>query len=1027
MFKKRSNVQILSALVLILVGCAKIVGDEPIDFQKDIRPLLANNCFQCHGQDAEHRQADLRLDTQNDAHQYVIVAGDPDASELVDRITSKDPDLVMPPASSGKSLSKQDIELFRRWIKNGAKYEKHWAFVSPQRTDLPNTKIQGWVKNSIDAFVLERLEQNALMPSEPADKAVWLRRVSLDLVGLPPTIEELDAFLADESVDAYTKQIERLLASPHFGERWARVWLDAARYADSDGYEKDKPREMWFYRDWVIDAFNRDMPYDQFIIEQIAGDLLPNATQSNIVATGYLRNSMVNEEGGADPEQFRMEAMFDRMDAIGKGVLGITVQCAQCHSHKYDPLSQRDYYKMFAFLNNTHDSIIQAFTPDDQKQKAELIQQINAIEDGLKESTPDWRQKLSAWEQEAKKSKVDWQTLEPESWPYDGSKFRKLDDHSLICESYAPVSMAYEFKTRTDATNMTAVRLELLTHPQLPRKGPGRSLRGTAAISEFKVYIAPANNPGKRTELKWSGAFSDVNPVESKQPKYLWNKKGEKDNRKTGPIAFAVDGNEATAWTTDIDAARRNQSRQAVFVADAPFGFEGGTVISFKPIMKHGGWNNNDNQNCLMGRFRFSVTADSNADRDPIPASVWDVLEIDASKRSQQQADQLFSYWRTTVADWNKQKDAIDELWRKYPEGSNQLVLSEKDHTRTTSLLARGDFLSPVEPVQAGVPAFLHSFPKDAEVSRLEFAKWLVDRRSPTTARSIVNRIWQSYFGIGLVETTEDFGIQSTAPSNQALLDWLAVELMENNWSLKHIHRLIVSSATYGQTSTVTAKLLGVDPYNRLVSRGPRFRVDAEIVRDIGLTASGLLNRSIGGPSVYPPAPEFLFNPPASYGYKQYPIDTGPNRFRRGLYTFRFRSVPPPLLETFDTVPGNVACVRRNRSNTPLQSLALLNGPQAMEFAQSLAQKTLTDNNKTDHEKIIYAMRRCVSRIPSKAELETLQTFLDRQRQHLNTKKLDAKQILQLKKLGEVDLNELAAWTLVARVLLSMDETITKQ
>ena len=495
------------AALLVFTACSVAQCDDPVDFQRDIRPLLADNCFQCHGQDAEHRKADLRLDTQEGAHEYAIIPGDPDFSVLLERIASDDPKLVMPPKGSGKSLAKEDVELFRRWINEGAKYEKHWAFVAPQRPTLPDTKQNDWVKNPIDAFVLEKLFQNKLSPSKAADKAVWLRRVSLDLIGLPPTIEEVDAFVADESNNAYEKQIERLLASPHFGERWARIWLDAARYADSDGYEKDKPREMWFYRDWVIDAFNQDMPYDQFIIEQIAGDQFPNANQSNIVATGYLRNSMVNEEGGADPEQFRMEAMFDRMDAIGKGVLGITVQCAQCHTHKYDPLSQRDYYRMFAFLNNTHDSIIQAFTDEETETRQAIIGQISEIENELKESMPDWSRLMTAWEHSNKKLKVDWQTLEPESWPYDGTKFRKLADHSLICESYAPVAMAYEFQTRTNATDITAVRMELLTHPQLPRGGPGRSLRGTAAISEFKVYIAASKRSGQTDRVKMVRRF----------------------------------------------------------------------------------------------------------------------------------------------------------------------------------------------------------------------------------------------------------------------------------------------------------------------------------------------------------------------------------------------------------------------------------------------------------------------------------------------------------------------------------------
>jgi hypothetical protein len=1023
---KRSTI-LLAAVLSCLMSAGYCVADEQVDFQRDIRPLLAANCFQCHGRDADHRQAGLRLDTQEGAHEYAIVPGNAEDSEVVARITSSDQNLVMPPPDSGKSLSEREKQLLRRWIDDGAVYQEHWAFIAPVRPAIPNLENKSWIQNPIDAFVLNRLHENGLSPSPQADRAIWLRRLSLDLIGLPPSIEDVDAFIADQSNDAYEKQINRLLASPHFGERWARVWLDAARYADSDGYEKDKPREMWFYRDWVINAFNRDLPYDQFIIEQIAGDQFPNPTQANIVATGYLRNSMVNEEGGADPEQFRMEAMFDRMDAIGKGVLGLTVQCAQCHSHKYDPLTHDQYYQLFAFLNNTDDAIIQAFTADESVQRQNIIQQVDAIENELKQSSPDWQSQMANWEQAAKASMLDWHVLTPDSLPYDGTKFRKMDDGSIVCESYAPVSMAYEFETETKQTNITAVRMELLTDPQLPRGGPGRSLRGTAAISEFQVFIAPANEPNKKTQLKWAGAYSDVNPIEAPQPQFLWNEKGKEDKRITGPIDFAIDGKDETAWTIDIDPARRNQSRQAIFVADQPFGFEGGTIISFKPIMKHGGWNNNDNHNCLIGRFRFSATSDTDEFRPPIPQKVLDVLAIEPEQRNQSQRDQLFSYWRTTLEQWQDANDKIDALWRGHPEGANQLVLSDRPESRTTSVLARGDFLSPVKTVEPAVPGFLHSLPDGAHHSRLQFANWLVDRKSPTTARSIVNRIWQSYFGIGLVETVEDLGIQSTAASHPQLLDWLAVELMENDWSLKHIHRLITSSATYRQSSQISAQLNDRDPYNRLLARGPRFRVDAEIVRDIALASSGLLNKTIGGPSVHPPAPTFLFNPPASYGHKQWPVDQGPDRYRRGLYTFRFRSVPPPMLETFDAVPGNTACVRRNRSNTPLQSLTLLNGPQAMEYAKALAEQTLNRGGDNDRDKIIYAMRRCIARTPADNEIKTVNAMLQQQRARLKSNQLSAAEILQ-DETGDGDQsNELAAWTLVSRVLLSLDETITKE
>ncbi len=877
--------------------------------------------------------------------------------------------------------------------------------------------------------MLSKLEREQLAPSPRVDRVTWLRRLSLDVIGLPPTIDEVDAFVADNSNAAYAKQIQRLLKSPHYGERWGRIWLDAARYADSDGYEKDKPREMWFYRDWVIDALNHDTPYDEFIIKQIAGDLLPQRTQEDQVATGFLRNSMVNEEGGADPEQFRMEGMFDRMDAIGKSVLGLTVQCAQCHSHKYDPLTQQAYYRMFAFLNNTHDAIVPVYTADEQRRRTEILDEIAAIEADLKESCPDWAEQMSAWQASARQMLIDWEVLKPVELPYEGQKFHVLDDWSIVSESYAPKASTPMFVMHTNAKNITGFRLELLTHPQLPRSGPGRSARGTAALTEIKIDVAPLDDPGKRTKLNLVAVSSDVNPDKAPQPDYLKDIQAkEGDQRVTGPAEFAIDGDQKTAWTTDIDPGRRNQPRKIVFVPEEPVeGFSAGTAISFQPAMNHGGWNNNDNHNCLMGRYRFSLTTAADPVADPLPTRVRELLDVAAEIRTADQRDTVFRYWRTTVDQWKDANNRIESLWKQYPEGTTQLVLQERDSPRTTSVLQRGDFLSPEKQVEPGVPDFLHPLPEGADNSRLTFAKWLVDERSPTTARSIVNRLWQAYFGVGLVETSDELGSQSTPPSHPELLDWLSVELMENDWSLKHLHRLIVSSATYGQSSHVTPELYQRDPYNRLLARGPRFRVDAEIVRDITLTASGLLNRKIGGPSVYPPAPRFLFDPPASYGPKTWNEETGENRYRRGLYTFRFRSVPYPMLESFDAVTGNVSCVRRNRSNTPLQALTSLNEPLSMECARALAASILKDGRDTDEDRMIHAMRRCVSRTPDVDEVVTLKGLLDRQRQRISNGEVDAKKIVGKPTTVDERLNEQAAWTLVARVLLSLDETITKE
>src|SRR5262245_58023150 len=779
------------------------------------------------------------------------------------------------------------ILLFRNHAADAARSEsKHWAFVAPVRPPLPDVKNRDWIKTPIDQFILARLEKEGLRPSPEADRVTLLRRLSLDLIGLPPTVAEVDAFLKDKSPDAYRKQVERLLASPHYGERWGRQWLDAARYADSDGYEKDKPRRVWFYRDWVINALNSDKPYDQFIIEQIAGDLLPNATQDQIVATGFLRNSMINEEGGVDPEQFRMEAMFDRMDAIGKSVLGLTIQCAQCHNHKFDPLKQEEYYRMFAFLNNSHESNITVYTPAEQMKRAEIFRRISEIEAELQHKNPDWQERVSEWEERVKNDPpglAEWKVVQPEvdEISTDGQRYLPMPDGSFLAAGYAPVKHRVKMRLKTDVRNITAFRLELLNDPNLPFNGPGRSIKGSCALTEFEVESAPASDPKKVTKVKIARATSDINAPERELEPIFDDKSGRR--RLIGPVQFAIDGKNDTAWSIDAGPGLRNQPRKAVFVLPSPIENEGGAVLTFYLSQGHGGWNNNDNQQNSLGRMRLSITTAPDAVADPLPAAVREILSIPHESRSPAQVQAVFSYWRATVPEFDEANRQIAELWKQHPEGSSQLVLNERGAARETHLLKRGDFLKRDRAVAPGVPAFLHPLPADAPRSRLTFAKWLVDRRSPTTARAAVNRIWQSYFGAGLVATPEDFGKQSEAPSHPELLDWLAVEFMNptwnagergsgrageresgrqvakgnpqsaiqnpqssdpqsaiqnpqsEGWSLKHIHRLIVSSAAYRQSSKLTPELQLRDPYNRLLARGPRFRVEAEIVRDIAL------------------------------------------------------------------------------------------------------------------------------------------------------------------------------------------------
>lgn len=1013
--------------------------DKKLDFDRDIRPILADKCFTCHGPDEKQRKGELRLDQPEGTFEksatgsIPVVPGKLEESELYQRITSEDPEERMPPAKSNKPLVPAEVERLKAWIEQGAPYQRHWAFVAPVRPNVPAVSNPSWVKNPIDAFVLARLDAERLKPSPEAGRITLLRRASLDLTGLPPTPAEVASFLSDTRADAYDRQVDRLLDSPHYGERWARTWLDAARYADSDGYEKDKLRWVWFYRDWVIRAFNRDLPYDQFIIDQIAGDLLPGASQDQIVATGFLRNSMINEEGGVDPEQFRMEAMFDRMDAIGKSVLGLTIQCAQCHSHKYDPLTQQEYYQMFAFLNNAHEANALVYTPEAQKQRASLLQEIGVIEAALKRRHPDWAEWMAVWESQVSRQQPDWVAIQPavDDDSNGGQKYIPMKDGSFLAQGYAPTKHRVKLTIKTDMKEIAAFRLELLNDPNLPCGGPGRSIRGTGALSEFEVEAAPADAPEKSKRVKFVRATADLNLPETPLDPIYADK--EKTRRVTGPIEFAIDGKVETAWGIETDPGRRNLPRKAVFIPETPISNPAGTVLTIYLSQKHGGWNSDDNQNNNLGRFRLSITSAKDVVADPLPKDVREILAIPSDRRTPAQTAAVFSHWRTTMPIWKAENDRIEALWRKHPEGATQLVLEARDEPRNTSMLERGDFLKPTKPVQPGVPSFLNPLPKDAALSRLTFARWLVSRDAPTTPRAIVNRIWQAYFGTGLVSTSEDLGSQSEAPSHKELLDWLSVELMERGWSLKSIHRLIVTSATYRQASKVSSALVARDPYNRLFARGARFRVDAEIVRDIALAASGLLNEEVGGPSSFPPAPGFLFQPPTSYGPKVWNEASGPDRYRRAIYTFRYRSVPYPVLQNFDAPNGDFSCVRRSRSNTPLQALTTLNEPLFLECAQALALRTLRDGGDTDETRLAYAFGRCLSRYPTEAETITLLGLLKRQTDRFARPGINPFEFATAKPDQPPALPQgrtpaqLAGWTAVCRVLLNLDETISKE
>ena len=1058
----------LMATSLVLAGPignrAAASGESPVDFARDVRPILSDACYSCHGPDEENRQAGLRLDSFDEATADLggysaFTPGDVEGSEAWIRMHSDDADLHMPPPESGKRLSDEDKEVLRRWIEQGAEFADHWAFIAPVQPEvptldhIPDAVFEDWRDHPIDRFVGRRLIEEGLTPQDDADRLTLLRRLSLDLIGLPPTPDQIDAFVSDQSPDAYEKLVDRLLANRHFGEHWGRLWLDNARYADSDGFEKDKPRSVWFYRDWVARAFADDMPYDQFIIKQIAGDLLPGATQDDLVATGFLRNSMHNEEGGIDPEQFRMEAMYDRMDAVGKSVLGLTLQCAQCHSHKYDPISHTEYYQLFAMLNNFHESSITVFTAEENERRGEAERQIDIAHRTLRQSDlaiePEFAEFVS---RQSEHSPADFKTLSFD-WieeTINGQKYIPQSDGSYLQQGYAASKSASQGDAVIDLDQVRTVRLELMRDPNLPHGGPGRSFDGTWAISELKFYADRGD--GEFKIVPWKSAAASVDPPRRRLDKRYWFKEPDPD-RVTGPVDYAIDNDEKTAWTGTLSAGRRNDPQVAYFEFAEPIRPTGDGPIKMRIelVMKHGGWNSDDNQSHNVGRFRVGVSGQVGIDDpslDTLPPRLR--AELNRAKQAVAQnnktnlADQLSAATQRDLFDvfLRRRGDAIatdvlaktDAIWDGYPTGRAQLVVQEREVPRKTHRLDRGDFLSPREEVSGWTPSFLHELPDDATGNRLDLAHWLVDRRSPTTARAIVNRIWQAYFGTGLTATTDDLGLQGEPPTHVELLDHLAVQLMENDWSLKSLHRDIVTSRVYRQSSRVTDEVLEVDPGNRLLARGSRFRVPAETVRDIALTASGLLDPTVGGEPVYPKAPDFLFVPPASYGPKVWGTDatTTADNYRRGFYTFRFRSAPYPAYQAFDAPTGEVSCVTRSRSNTPLQALVTLNEPLFLQCAVNLADEVISANDNEDarYDAIV---RRCLGRDPTDAERRILAQVLRLQQQRMQSEPSVAEQLMTHAPMpsdaspAAASLADRAAWTMVARVVLNLDETITRE
>jgi hypothetical protein len=999
---------------ICLIGVFALGGRlaEAADFQRDIQPILAEHCAQCHGADEKERKSGLRLDQRDSALKggesgtAAIVPGKLEG-ELIRRITSTDHDEVMPPPDHKKPLTAGQIDMLKQWIKEGANYESHWAFTTPKQVPVPAAGMT----SPVDAFVVSRLKERKLSLSPGAPSSMLCRRLYLDLTGLPPSPQDLAEF----EKAGYEATVEALLKSERFGEKWARHWLDVARYSDTNGYEKDMQREQWKWRDWVVDALNRDMPYDQFLIEQIAGDLLPGATQDQIIATGFLRNSMINEEGAIIPEQFRMVEMFDRVDCLGKAVMGLSTQCAQCHSHKFDPLSHDEYYGVFAFLNNVYEAQSWVYTPEQQQAIAKVRERIQAAEEKLRAARPQWKQELAAWAESlaGQQQQLAWESLiATELGTISGLNHPTQEaDKSLLMLGHVSNDVFMIAAPKLD--NITGLRLEALNHLELPHNGPGRSRLGTWAIQEVEVFVKKPD--GKDWEKqKLVNASADFSEPEVKQA----------DGKKaSGPVAHLIDGKDDTTWNADRGIGRRNQPSVAVLQFEKPLTFPEGTQLKIA-------WRQGD----MLGCGRWSITRQAAPTAPPVNHAAMLALQTPADQRTTEQQAAIFTGWRTSLADATAVNDEIDAIWKDYPQAATSILhLTEREPAsrRDTHLLDRGNWDQPKKAVQPHTPAAFHPFPADAPRNRLGLVRWLADKNSPFTARVAVNRVWQAMFGTGLVETPEDFGTRTPVPEHRELLDWLAVDFMQHGWSQKQLIRTIVLSSTYRQSSYASAELLQRDPQNVWLARGPRFRAEAEVVRDIALSVSGLMTHKLGGPSIIPPVPQNVLDYNFTYPTYWKPAE-GPERYRRTLYGFRKRSMPDPVMANFDGPNGDFACARRMRSNTPLAALTGLNETIFVEAARALGLRVLREGGKSDAERADYAFLLCTSRKPTAEERQAIIDLLQSRRLKLAEGWLNPREVAtgdpaKLPTLPpETTPQDAAAWTLAARVLLNLDETISK-
>lgn len=1147
----------IAAVAALFLADVAHAAESPVDFSRDIRPLLSENCFACHGPDQEQRKAKLRLDTKEGAMAEVIKPGNSAESELLKRLMASDPDDLMPPAKTGKKLSAEQIELVRKWIDQGAKWDLHWAFQTPVRPAPPEVKNASWARNEIDRFVLKKLEEEKLAPQPEADKPTLLRRASFDLTGLPPTTEEVDAFLADGSEEAYGKVVDRLLNSSRYGEHQARYWLDAARYADSHGYHIDANRSIWKYREWVIDAYNQNIPFDKFTIEQLAGDLLPEATPAQKIASGYIRCNMSTGEGGAIEEEYRAKYAFDRLETTSTVWLGLTMTCARCHTHKYDPITHKEYYQLLAFFNSLDEPVMDGNKPNpDPFMKVPSRQQAERQE-WLKDSIATADKKVEGALPELDAAQPAWQTrwherlssgwtpleLAAERDVKHAVSFKPMEDRSLIVEAKPSSEVTWKFSAPLAAGEIGGLRLEIL------------DAAGALAVAEIEVESITGSSKPKRLSFPSAAASAEKSPLRNaidEKVDTVWEVVEKEAGKATSvlllkePLKIEPESKLAVRIRFKDAAAEQAIRRLRLSVANTPAllaalfpvkiepwrmigpfkaeetlaaleksyppeekleferaypgvrdeirwnlqpGYEDGRSHAFVQYLHgvHGVyyfhrkitsarplslevrlraddlvrvWFNGsemlkserklsaseppltvkldlkEGENELLikvvnhqgeSRFRFDKLL---TDREALPPEIAAMLaasEHPSGKLVRNHYRAVHSpEWKQDFQQLGSWREELEALDREIP---TTLVAKESAKPKDTMILTRGEYDKTGEKVSPGVPAILPPLPADAPTNRLGFAQWLVQPEHPLTARVIVNRMWQQFFGIGLVKTTEDFGMQSDNPSHPELLDWLATEFVRSGWNTKHMHRLILTSAAYRQASSAPAELFARDPENRLLARGPRFRLDAEMLRDTALALGGILVEEIGGESIKPYQPPGLWEAVSFNNSQKYVQDQGEEQYRRSLYIFWKRQSPPPNMLLFDAPTREYCVVRRPRTNTPLQALATLNDPQFVEASRAFAARILRDGGADDCARLCYAFTLATSRRPQKEEETLLKELLQAQREQYSADSAAARSLLavgQWKPSIATPDAELAAWTTVASTLLNLDETITK-